>query len=143
MRHAPVAFVTARDSRNIKQVVNLAQTIYKQSRIRVSTGRLNKIIRAAIHNHQPPHSKNRRPKIFYATQVATEPPTIVLKCNDSKLFTDSWKRYLSGVLREQLPFKEIPIKLYYRSKELRDQSGPSLDMIESDELLEDFSQETS
>jgi len=25
MRHAPVAFVTARDSKNIKQVVNLAQ----------------------------------------------------------------------------------------------------------------------
>ncbi len=143
MRHAPVAFVTARDSRNIKQVINLAQTIYKQSRIRISTGRLNKIVRAAIQNSQPPHSKNRRPKIFYATQVATEPPTIVLKCNDSKLFTESWKRYLSGVLREQLPFKEIPIKIYYRSKELREQSGPSLDMVENDELLEDFSQEQS
>lgn len=143
MRHAPVAFVTARDSRNIKQVVNLAQTIFKQSRIRISTGRLNKIVRAAIQNHQPPHSKNRRPKIFYATQVATEPPTIVLKCNDSKLFTKSWKRYLSGVLREELPFKEIPIKLYYRSKEIRGESGPSLDMIEDDELLEDFSTETS
>ncbi|MDF1742750.1 MAG: ribosome biogenesis GTPase Der, partial [Gimesia sp.] len=143
MRHAPVAFVTARDSRNIKQVVNLAQTIFKQSRIRVSTGRMNKIVRAAIQNHQPPHSKNRRPKIFYATQVATEPPTIVLKCNDSKLFTESWKRYLSGVLREQLPFKEIPIKQYYRSKDLRDESIPSLDMVESDEFLEDFSQEKS
>lgn len=143
MRHAPVAFVTARDSRNIKQVVNLAQTIYKQSRMRISTGRLNKIVRAAIQNNQPPYSKNRRPKIFYATQVATEPPTIVLKCNESKLFTESWKRYLSGVLREQLPFKEIPVKLYYRPKELRGQSGPSLDMIENDELLEDLSQEQS
>lgn len=141
MRHAPVAFVTARDSRNIKQVINLAQTIYKQSRLRISTGRLNKIVRAAIHNNQPPYSKNRRPKIFYATQVATEPPTIVLKCNDSKLFTESWKRYLSGVLREQLPFKEIPVKLYYRSKDLKEETGPSLDMIESDEFLEDFSQE--
>ncbi|MEQ9066582.1 MAG: ribosome biogenesis GTPase Der, partial [Gimesia chilikensis] len=87
MRHAPVALVTARDSKNIKQVVNLAQTIYKQSRKRVSTGRLNKVVRAAIQNNQPPYSKNRRPKIFYATQVATEPPTIVLKCNDSKLFS--------------------------------------------------------
>ncbi|MFH1303144.1 MAG: ribosome biogenesis GTPase Der [Planctomycetota bacterium] len=147
MRHAPVAFVTARDSRNIKQLINLAQTIYKQSRIRVSTGRLNKIVRAAIQNSQPPYSKNRRPKIFYATQVATEPPTIVLKCNDAKLFTDSWKRYLSGVLREQLPFKEIPIKIYYRSKDLKDDSGPSLDMIDhddfSDDLQEDFEPERS
>lgn len=138
MRHAPVALVTARDSRNIKQVINLAQTIYKQSRKRVSTGRLNKVVRAAIQNNQPPYSKNRRPKIFYATQVATEPPTIVLKCNDSKLFSDSWKRYLSGVLREELPFNEIPIKIYYRSKDLKEDIGPSLDM--RDEIEEDFEQ---
>ncbi|HBL45204.1 ribosome biogenesis GTPase Der [Gimesia sp.] len=134
MRHAPVAFVTAKDSRNIKQVINLAQTIYKQSRIRVSTGRLNKIVRAAIQNNQPPYSKNHRPKIYYATQVATEPPTIVLKCNDQKLFTDSWKRYLSGVLREALPFKEIPIKIYYRPKDAKDESSPSLDMVEQEDF---------
>jgi GTP-binding protein len=139
MRHAPVALVTARDSKNIKQVVNLAQTIYKQSRKRVSTGRLNKVVRAAIQNNQPPYSKNRRPKIFYATQVATEPPTIVLKCNDSKLFSESWKRYLSGVLREELPFNEIPIKIYYRSKDLKEDIGPSLDM--RDELEEEFEQD--
>ncbi|WP_417382275.1 ribosome biogenesis GTPase Der [Gimesia sp.] len=134
MRHAPVAFVTAKDSRNIKQVINLAQTIYKQSRIRVSTGRLNKIVRAAIQNNQPPYSKNHRPKIYYATQVATEPPTIVLKCNDQKLFSESWKRYLSGVLREALPFKEIPIKIYYRPKDAKDESSPSLDMVEQDDF---------
>ncbi|WP_417376502.1 ribosome biogenesis GTPase Der [Gimesia maris] len=134
MRHAPVAFVTAKDSRNIKQVINLAQTIYKQSRMRVSTGRLNKIVRAAIQNNQPPYSKNHRPKIYYATQVATEPPTIVLKCNDQKLFSESWKRYLSGVLREALPFKEIPIKIYYRPKDAKDESSPSLDMVEQDDF---------
>ena len=65
----------------------------------------------------PPYKGNRRPKIFFATQVATAPPTIVLKCNDPGLFSEQWKRYLLGVFREELPFKEVPIRLYFRSRQ--------------------------
>jgi GTPase len=116
MRHVPVAFVTAKDSKNIRKVVNLAQSIFKQARQRVSTSQLNKLVRAALDANPPPHRKNRRPKILFATQVATTPPTIVLKCNDSTLFDESWKRYLLGVFREQLPFHEVPIKVYFRAR---------------------------
>lgn len=116
MRHVPIAFVTAIDGKNIKRLINFAQTIYKQSRERVSTSRLNKLVEAAIENYPPPVRKNKRPKIYYATQVATQPPTIVLKCNQPQLFDETWKRYLNGVLRENLPFQEVPMKIYYRPK---------------------------
>lgn len=123
MRHVPIAFITAQQERNVKKLINLAQTIAKQSMQRVSTSKLNSIVRAAILNNPPPHRKNRRPKLFYATQVSTEPPTIVLKCNDPKLFGPSWKRYLLGVFREQLPFQEVPIRLYMRSRMKREDVG--------------------
>lgn len=116
MRHVPAAFITAKESRNIRPLINLAQTIFKQARIRVPTPRLNDVVRAAVTNSPPPHRRNRRPKIFFATQVAIEPPTIVLKCNDPRLFDESWKRYLLGVFREELPFHEVPIRLYFRSR---------------------------
>lgn len=132
MRHAPVAFITAKDSKNIKQLVNLAQTIYKQSRIRVSTSRLNKLVRAAIVHNPPPYRQNKRPKIYYATQVATEPPTIVLKCNDPELFDESWKRFLLGVFREELPFHEVPIKLYMRPKSADETETRSLEETQSE-----------
>ncbi|VAX41480.1 GTP-binding protein EngA [hydrothermal vent metagenome] len=127
MRHVPVAFVTAMESRNIKQLINLAQTIYKQARIRVSTGKLNTLVRKAVMVNQPAYKDNRRPKIFYATQVAIEPPTIILKCNSPKLFTASWKRYLLGVFREELPFKEVPLKVYFRTRDKGDGGAQSLD----------------
>lgn len=120
MRHVPIAFVTAKDSKNIRKVVNLAQSIFKQSRQRVSTSKLNKLVRAAVAANPPPHRKNRRPKILFATQVATTPPTIVLKVNDGTLFDESWKRYLLGVFREELPFHEVPIKVYFRSRPQED-----------------------
>ena len=81
------------------------------------TGVLNRVVRAAVKNWSPPLRQNRIPRILFAVQVACEPPTIVLKCNSKELFDEDYKRYLLGVLREQLPFKEVPIKLYFRSKD--------------------------
>ena len=81
----------------------------------------------------PAMRKAKRAKIYYATQVATEPPTIVLKCNDPSLFDEAWKRYLLGTLRESLPFEEVPIRLYFRTREKADESAPSLEELpESD-----------
>ncbi len=121
MRHVPVAFITAMDGKNIRQLINLAQSIFKQAHERVGTGELNRIVQAAIENRNPPYRRNRRPKVFFATQVATDPPTIVLKVNDPRLFDPSWKRYLLGFLRESTPFEEVPIRLYFRSRVREDE----------------------
>ena len=118
MRHVPIAVITAKTGRNVKKLINLAQSIYKQARTRVATGELNRVLRAAVKNWPPPNRMNRTPRILFATQVATEPPTIVIKCNASELFDEDYKRYLLGVMREKLPFKEVPIKLYFRSKDM-------------------------
>jgi GTP-binding protein len=120
MKYVPIAFVTAKDSKNIRQVVNLAQSIFKQARERVGTGELNAIVREAIERKQPPYKANRRPKIYYATQVSTEPPTIVLKCNDPELFTPDWTRFLLNFLRDRTPFTEIPVRLVFRARERSD-----------------------
>ncbi|QDU37768.1 GTPase Der [Maioricimonas rarisocia] len=122
MRHVPIAFITAKDSKNIKKLINLTQTIYKQALERVGTSRLNRVIEAAVDANPPRYKANRRPKIYFATQVATLPPTIVIKCNDPKLFEPNWKRYLLGALREELPFKEVPIRLYFRGREEDDRN---------------------
>lgn len=116
MRHVPIAFITAKDSHNIKQLINLAQSIFKQARERVSTGVLNRVLNEAVKANPPHVAKNRTPKLFYATQVAIQPPTIVVKVNDVELFSPSWERYLLGRFREELPFKEVPIRLYLRGK---------------------------
>jgi GTP-binding protein len=102
IRHSPIAFITAKENRNIKKVINLAQHIFKQSRERVGTGVLNRVVRTAVERNRPPMRKNKIPKIYYATQVGTQPPTIVLKVNDPILFDNSWKRYLLGVLQAEL-----------------------------------------
>ena len=116
MRHVPIAVLTAKDGRNIRQLVNLTQSMYKQARTRISTGKLNRALKIAIEKNTPPHRKNRRPKIYYASQVAIAQPTIVVKCNEPELFDESWKRYLLGFLREVSPFQEVPIRMIMRDR---------------------------
>ena len=138
LRFAPVAFVTAETGQNARKLINLAQSVFKQAGERVSTGRLNRIVRAAVVANPPAHRKNRRPKIYYATQVDTCPPTIVLKCNHPQLLSPSWTRYLLGVFREELPFREVPIKILMRGRQRNEEIGPALheysetDLVDSD-----------
>ena len=115
-RHVPIAFITAKEGKNVRKLINLAQSIFKQSRIRVSTAKLNKVVEQAVERNPPPMRRNKRPKIYYATQVATSPPTLVIKCNQPILFDPTWKRYFLGYLREELPFQEVPMKVYFRPR---------------------------
>ena len=120
MWYAPIAFITGQTGKNVKALLNHAQMLFKQAHDRVTTGQLNRVVREALDQNPPPLHLNHRPKIFYATQVGTEPPTIVMFCTDPKAFSEPYRRYLLGALREHLPFAEVPIKLYLRKRQQGD-----------------------
>jgi GTPase len=122
--YVPIAFITAKDGKNVKTVLNLAMHLHKQAGVRVGTGDLNRVLRQALIAHDPPGRQNRRPKIFYATQAAAYPPTIVLFTNGPELFDNTYQRYLIKTFRDHLPFHEVPIKLLLRSK-THPGSGPA------------------
>ncbi|MEO1617800.1 MAG: ribosome biogenesis GTPase Der [Planctomycetota bacterium] len=121
LSYAPIAFITGQSGKNVKALLNHSQMLFKQARERVTTGSLNRLLRAAIEAHQPPMYQNRRPKLYYATQVGTEPPTIVVMCNDAKAFGNDYKRYLLSVLRDHLKFGEVPIKMYLQKRSRGDE----------------------
>ena len=114
--YVPMAFVTAKDGRNVYRVLNLAQQLAKQARQRVTTGELNRVLRDALEKNPPSQKGKRLPKVFFASQVATEPPTIVIFTNGPDLFDGVYRRYLIKHFRDQLPFSEVPIKLDFRSR---------------------------
>ncbi|MDO4569847.1 MAG: ribosome biogenesis GTPase Der [Planctomycetia bacterium] len=120
MWHVPIAFITGQTGKNVKLLLNHAQMLYKQSLSRISTSRLNKLVRAALTYNPPPLYRTSRPKIYYAAQVGTQPPTIVLFCNNPDMFPPTYRRYLLSVLRDQLDFGEVPIRLYFRKREKND-----------------------
>ncbi len=117
MPYVPIAFITGQTGKNIKPLLQHAKMLFKQSQQRISTSTLNKLVRAAIEHNPPPVRQNRRPKIYYATQVAVQPPTIALFCNNPALIEEPYRRYLLSILRDYLPFGETPIKVHFRKRE--------------------------
>jgi GTP-binding protein len=120
LEHVPIAFVTAKSGKNVQALLNLAQSLHKQASARVSTAELNKVVREALAANPPPLRQNRRAKVYYATQVSANPPTIVLFTNGPELFDNTYQRYLINTFRDRLPFAEVAIKLYLRRKNRED-----------------------
>jgi GTP-binding protein len=113
LSYVPIAFITAQTGKNIKKLINHAQMLFKQSLLRLSTGELNRLVKRALELHPPAQYRNRRPKVYYATQTDVQPPTIVLMCNEPKAFSPSYRRYLLAAFRDNVEFAEVPIRMFF------------------------------
>ncbi len=114
--YAPVAFVTARDGKNVQATLDLAQHLFHQTNERVGTGRLNKAVEQIFEERVPSNRGGKRVKVFYATQVEVAPPTIVLVVNNPDYVNEQYQRFMLNRFRELLPFDEVPIKLLIRAR---------------------------
>ncbi len=118
--HVPIAFITGMNGKNVDKLLRQARVLQRQSRLRIPTARLNKIITAALDYNAPPLFHFRKPKIYYAVQADIAPPTIILFCNMPDAFPANYRRYLLSVLRDELPIGEVPIRLIFRKREEKD-----------------------
>ena len=115
--YAPITFMTATRGKNVDAAVDVALSLHKQALGRVNTGRLNQVMQVILEARGPsPKRGTRAVKVYYATQAAVAPPTIVFFCNNPALVTDNYRRFMENRLRELLPFKEIPMRLLFRAR---------------------------
>lgn len=117
MKHVPIAFTTATDGKNVQSVLDLAAEIFKQASTEIPTALLNKAIeRIAAENIGGSRKRSGLPKIYYGTQVAILPITILLFVNTPPLFDNAYQRFIINRLRETLDIEEIPIRLLLRPR---------------------------
>ena len=114
---APIAFVTAKEGKNVQAVIDLAQHLYKQAHTRVTTHKLNTTVRALLAERRPSTPTGRRARIYYVTQTAVAPPTIVLFVNNPEFVNATYQRFMVNRFRELLPYPEVPIQLAVRQRE--------------------------
>ena len=84
---------------------------------RITTGQLNNWLRATIAQNPPPMKGGRVPRVLFATQATTRPPTIVLFTTG---FLDAgYRRYLERKFRESFGFEGTPVRIAVRVRERR------------------------
>jgi GTP-binding protein len=116
LKYAPIAFTTATESKNIQSVLDLAAEIYKQTTTWIPTPKLNKAFEI-IKEERIGTAKGKKrgwPRIYYATQVAVNPITLLMFVNKPELFEENYRRFIINRLRTMLPTEEVPIRLLAR-----------------------------
>jgi GTP-binding protein len=117
LRYAPIVFLSALTKKRIHTLIPEIKKVAHNHARRVKTSVLNDVILDATLLNQAPDFNGGRLKIYYATQVAIQPPTIVLFCNDANFAHFSYKRYLENNLRRTFDFEGTPLRLITRNRE--------------------------
>jgi GTP-binding protein len=115
--YAPVIFTSAKSGFHLDRLLESIRYVAAQLQQKVPTAILNRTLRDAIEFRQPVSSAGHRMKFFYATQVRQSPPTFVLFVNRKDLFSDQYKKYLSGEMRKAFGYEGCPIILVGRDRE--------------------------
>lgn len=114
--YVPKIYISAVTHQRLNQIFTKVAEVQTEHAKRVSTGLLNKVVNEAYALNPPQTIRNKRLKIMYSTQAATEPPTFILFANDEKLLKDHYKRYMENKLREAFGFFGTPIRISVRTR---------------------------
>jgi len=118
LKYAPIAFTTATTAKNVQSVLDLAGQIFKQATTWIPTAKLNKAF-DSIRAERPATTRRKgrgQPKIYYATQVAINPITILTFVNKAELFEENYRRFIVNRLKSALTVEEVPIRLLARQR---------------------------
>jgi len=112
---APVLRMSARTGARVGRLGAALDAVFETREYRVPTGVLNREIREWTAAHPPPVRKGRRPKLHYAVQAGTSPPTFVLFVSGGELGED-YLRFLENRLRGAHDFTGNPIHFVTRKR---------------------------
>ena len=117
LSYAPIIFVSAKTKQRLNQLPGLIEEVYQHHRQRIQSAVLNDVLMDAIAANPTPTQNGRRLRVYYGTQVATEPPTFVIFVNDPELMHFSYERYLENQIRKAFDFSGTPIHLIKRQRQ--------------------------
>ncbi len=114
----PVLFTSCTENQRIHKIMAMVEELSTAYSRRIPTAKLNETLQQAIREHTPALVKryNKRVKFYFATQVSSRPPTIIIKCNVADEIQESYKRYLVKRFRQDLNFGNIPLRVFFRDK---------------------------
>jgi len=116
LTHCSVIYTVATTATNVGRALGRARKVFEAGAVTLGTGRVNDIITKALEAHQPPVVRNKRLKVFYATQTHGNPPTFLLFVNDPKLAKSDYLAYLVNRIRQAEPYEGNPVVLRLRRR---------------------------
>ncbi|WEK38058.1 MAG: ribosome biogenesis GTPase Der [Candidatus Pseudobacter hemicellulosilyticus] len=112
----PILFVSAKDKLRIHKAIETALEVYSNKSRKIPTSKLNDVMLKAIEAYHPPVVRGNPIRIKYVTQLPTRVPSFAFFCNFPDDVKQPYKNYLENQLRQNFPFKGVPVRLFFRKK---------------------------
>jgi GTP-binding protein len=116
MDYVPILFISAMTGQRVDQVLPLALRVQEERLVRLTTPQLNRIIQSAQDAHPAPSHAGRSLRMYYGTQVRSDPPTFLIYVNDPKLGHFTYLRFLENRIRQEYNFLGTPIRIILRAR---------------------------
>jgi GTP-binding protein len=114
--YSPILCVSALTGERLERIFPMLQSVVQAYQRRLLTSAINDCLQQAW-SRRPPHDRRGRElKLFYATQIAVEPPTFIGFVNYPESLTAAFTRYLENQLRGKFAFEGAPLKLIFQPR---------------------------
>jgi GTPase len=114
--YVPLLFISAKTGQRVDQVLPMALRVQEERLARLTTAKINEVIHKAQDAHPHPSHAGRQLKMYYGTQVRSDPPTFMIYVNDPKLMHFSYLRYLENQIRAEYGFLGTPIRIVTKGR---------------------------
>ncbi len=114
---AKVHYISALHGTGVGELYSSIDSAYAAATRKFTTPELNRVLEAAMVQHQPPLVRGRRIKLRYAHQGGSMPPLIVIHGNQTALVPAPYARYLGNVFREAFKLYGTPVRVEFRTSE--------------------------
>jgi GTP-binding protein len=116
MDYVPILFISCKTGQRVDQVLPMALRVQEERLARLTTSTINEIIHNAQDAHPHPTHAGRALKMYYGTQVRSDPPTFMIYVNEPKLMHFSYLRYLENQIRANYGFLGTPIRIVTKGR---------------------------
>lgn len=118
---AEIVTCSAKTGQRLKKVLEAIEKSLAAHRKRIPTPVLNEVVRDALLWKLPGSTgySSKQGRIYYASQVSTEPPVIAMFCNSLKQFKPAYKLYIENKIRQDLAWFGTPIQIEWRARSER------------------------
>ncbi len=103
--------ISALQGSGLKPLWDSVDGAFAAATAKLSTPKLTRALIAATQQHQPPLNGLHRPKLRYAHQGGSNPPTVVIHGSGLSGLPASYVRYLENYMRDAFELKGTPLRV--------------------------------
>ena len=109
----PVCFISAKERHGIRHLFDNIYRVLENADKKISTNKLNNILRKALETKSIPFKGKFKPKIRFVHQGGKNPHIVTLHGNSLEKLEGSYKRFLNNFYQKQLGLMGITLKIKF------------------------------